>query len=163
MSSHTTRSATMLPTPRAAGSKCCRRLLDGASRSSDRARSASSALDSLIASLSDAPGEGRALGPADSLREHDGDYHDRKNAGEHLVEREQIAEPGDRKTDAFRGREELADQDPDQSAADRDARAGDDIGQHARHDHLEVEILLAAAERADDVDQQPVDRADAGM
>src|SRR5712691_12480647 len=163
MSSHTTSSATMLPAPSAAGSKRSQRLLVGASRSSDRARSASSALASLIALLSDAPGEGRALGPADSLREHDGDHHDGEDAGEHLVEREQVAESGDRKTDAFRGREELADQDPDQSAADRDARAGDDIGQHARHDHLKVEILLAAAERTDDVDQQPVDRADAGM
>ena len=87
----------------------------------------------------------------------------REDAGEHLVEREQIAEPGDRVADAFRGREELADQDADQPAADRDARAGDDVGQHARDDHLEVEVLLAAAERAHDVDQQPVDRAHAGI
>ena len=40
--------------------------------------------------------------------------------------------------------------------------AGDDVGQHAREDHLAIKIPLAAAERAHHVDQQAVDRAHAG-
>src|SRR5262249_36630074 len=45
---------------------------------------------------------------------------------------------------------------------DRDPRAGHDIGQHARNDYLDVEILLTSAQRADDVEQQAIDRAHAG-
>src|SRR5712692_2491604 len=160
--SHTRRSATMLPAPSSVGSRRCHTLLVGTAQSSDRVISASIARDSLIALLSDPPRERRAFRPPDPLGEHDCDHHDGEDAGEHPVEGKQIAEAGDRIADAFRGGEELADQYADQAAADCDARAGDEIGQHARDEHLDVEILLAAAERADDVDQQAVDRAHAG-
>ena len=50
--------------------------------------------------------------------EHHRDDHDDQDAGEHPIEREQIAEPRDGIADAFRGGEELADQHPDERAAD---------------------------------------------
>ena len=113
--------------------------------------------------MSDPPRKRGALRPADALGQHHGDDHDGEDAGEHLVEREQVAEAGDGVADAFRRREELADQDADQAAADRDAGAGDDVGQHARDDDLQIEVALRAAERAHHVDQQRIDRAHAGL
>ena len=100
--------------------------------------------------------------PPHGFGERDGDGHDGEDAGEHAIEREQVAEAGDRIADALRSGEELADQDSDQRAADGSARAGDDVGQDARQDELEVEVLLAAAQRANDVDEQRVDRSHAG-
>ena len=116
--------------PRIAGSSRCHRLRAGAS---SRRPPRWPACDGAgVGHCPTRHGKRGALRPADALGQHHGDDHDGQDAGEHLVEREQVAEAGDGVADALRRREELADQDADQAAADRDAGAGDDVGQHAR-------------------------------
>src|SRR5262249_18300515 len=113
----------------------------------------------LIVLLPDPPGERRALGPADAFGHRDRDGHDHQDAAEHAIEGEQVAEPRDRVADALGRREELSDQHADQRTPDSDARARDDVGQHARKDDLEIQILLGAAERTDDIDEEAIDCA----
>src|SRR5262249_25102696 len=148
ISSQTTSSSTMPPTPRMTGSERCHSLFAGAASSSAGAAAmlVSMAVPSFML-LPHAPREGRALGPGDAFGEDDRDHHEHEDAGEHAVEREHVAKLGDGVADAFRCSKELAHQNADERTAHGDARAGDHIGQHARHDHLEVEVLLAAAER----------------
>src|SRR5215813_3174121 len=165
-SSQTSSRTTMLPKPRTAGSKRCHTPFLGAASSSTGAAAAtftSTAWISLMLLLPGSPWERRAFGPANAFRQHHGDDHDDDNAAEHSVEREKIAEPGNRVTDSFRSREELADQHADQRAPDGNACAGNDVRQDAWKDDLEIEIPLASAQRPNDVDQQAIDGVHPGI
>src|SRR5262245_53153645 len=93
------------------------------------------------------PWERRAFGPANAFREHHGDDHDGDDAGEHSVECENIAEPGNGVADSFRSREELTNQHANQRATDGNACAGNNVRQYAWKDDLEIEIPLAPAQR----------------
>src|SRR5215467_937015 len=111
-SSQTSSRTTMLPAPRMVGSKRCHTLFVGAATSSagpTAATFASTAWISLIVLLPGSPRERRAFGPPNAFGQHHRDDHDGDDAGEHPVERENIAEPGNGVADPFRRREELAD------------------------------------------------------
>src|SRR5262245_48714007 len=156
----------MLPKPITSGSKRCHIPFRGAASSSTGATSAtlaSTAWISLMLLLPGSPWERRAFGPPDAFRQHHGDDHYDDNAAEHSVEREKIAEPGNRVTDSLRSREELTNQHADQRAPDGNACAGNDVRQHAWKDDLEIEITLASAQRPNYVDQQAIDGVHPGI
>src|SRR5262249_44474495 len=126
-SSQTSSRTTMLPKPRMAGSRRCHTPFLGAASSSAGPTAAtfgSTAWISLMLLLPGSPWERRAFGPPDAFRQHHGDDHDDDNAAKHSVEREKIAEPGNRVTDSLRSREELTNQHADQRAPDGNACAG---------------------------------------
>src|SRR5262249_28307901 len=155
----------MLPTPRMVGSKRCHTLFVGAASSSAGAAVptfASTAWISLMVLLPGSPRERGAFGPPNAFRQRHRDHHDGDDAAEHAVERENIAEPGNGVADSFRRREELTDQHADQRAANGNACTGDDVRQHAWKNDLEIEVLLAPAQRSNHVDQQAIDGAHAG-
>src|SRR3984893_13186939 len=120
-----------VPAPRREGSRLSQGRAAPVSPSSATAPSATIASVSRIFLLPYPPGKCGALGPAQPFREHHRDEHDDQDAGEHPIEREQIAEARDGIADAFRGGEALRDQHPDERAPDADAGAGHELRKHA--------------------------------
>src|SRR5262249_49293075 len=84
------------------------------------------------------------------------------NPDEHVRQAVGVARLRDREADAFRRGVELADDDADETASDRDPRRRGEIGKRAGQNDLEVKIFFAAAEGAHDADEQRIGGFHAG-
>ena len=103
------------------------------------------------------------LGPVHRAIECDGERRDHDQRREIFGERKSFAVELKHVADAGCYDQQLSDDDADQCAADRDAQAGENVGQRRRQHHDVQNFALGTAERARDLDQKTVGLLGAGL